>query len=172
VTIVVVGYLGTIIAKEAGFDINKVIQDRILEKNSDMASAKARFLSYDVFMLKYPENPWVGVGPKTRPDVVKLLQGEAPLIHVGYLCYLYYYGLAGALLLFGALYFLLRDAWIVGRKFGFWGSFYGLLGFCFANTTFVFFDFSEMGIVIGIIYLHYYLSQNDIGDSTPELTME
>ncbi len=155
-TIVFTGYLATLVAKESGFDITHIIEERILEKGSDMASAKARILSYDVFLLKYPENPWFGVGPKTRPDVVALLQGDAPLIHVGYLCYLYYYGIAGSILLFGVLYFLLSSAWKVGRKYSFWGSFYGLLGFGLANATFVYFDLSEMGIVLAVLYLRYY----------------
>ena len=127
-----------------------------MEEESDMSSAKARISSYEVFLLKYPENPLVGVGPKTRPDVVALLNGEAPLIHVGYLSYLYFYGAIGCFFLFGALYFLLKDAWSVGRKYNFWGSFYGLVAFSFANITMVYFNFSEMGIVIAVLYVKYY----------------
>lgn len=143
-------------AKMAGFDINKTIDERILEKGSDMESAKARLLSYDVFMMKYPENPYFGVGPKTRADVVDLLSGEAPLIHVGYLSYLYFYGAFGAGLLFLALFCLLWDSWLIGRRNDFWGSFYGFLGFAFANFTFVYFNFSEMGIILAVIYMRYY----------------
>lgn len=146
------------VAKEAGFDINKVISERILEEDSDMSSAKARISSYEVFLLKYPENPLIGVGPKTRPDVVALLNGEAPLIHVGYLSYLYFYGAIGCFFLFGALFFLLKDAWSIGRKYNFWGSFYGLVAFSFANITMVYFNFSEMGIVLAVLYVKYYKS--------------
>jgi hypothetical protein len=51
---------------------------------------------------------------------------------------------------------LLRDAWIVGTKYEFWGGFYGLLSFCVANTTMVYFNLSEMGIVLVILYLRYF----------------
>ena len=71
------------VSQMAGFDINKVIDERILEKGNDMGSAKTRVLSYDVFMMKFPEHPFFGVGPKTRNDVLDLLGGEAFVIHVG-----------------------------------------------------------------------------------------
>lgn len=143
-------------ANQLGFNINEVIEQRILEKDNEMGSAKARITSYEVFMKKYPEHPWVGVGPATRQDVKDLLGDEAPLIHVGYLSYLYFYGIVGCFFLFLTLFFIIQWSWKIGRKYGFWGAFYGFLGFCFANVTFVYFNFSEMGIVLIVLYLHYY----------------
>lgn len=139
-----------------GFDIQQVIDNRILEKETGMGSAKARVVSYEVFLIKFPENPWFGVGPETRADVARMLIGVAPLIHVGYLSYLYYYGIFGSLLLFISLFFLVKFAWDVGKKTAYWGSLYGLLTFCFANMTFVYFTFSEMGMVLAVIYLKYF----------------
>lgn len=157
----IVAFVGGIIlligaAQMAGFDIQQVIDERILEKDNDMGSAKTRILSYEVFTKKFPEHPYIGVGPKTRNDVLDLLGGEAIIIHVGYLSYLYYYGVLGASLLFICLILLLYDSWRVGRYYGFWGAFYGFLGFVLANATFVYFNLSEMGIVLGLIYMRYY----------------
>jgi len=149
-------------ANQMGFNINEVIEQRILEKDNEMGSAKARITSYEVFMKKFPEHPWFGVGPATRQDVKDLLGDEAPLIHVGYLSYLYYYGLVGCLFLFLTLFFILRWSWVIGRQYGFWGGFYGFLGFCFANVTFVYFNFAEMGIVLIVIYLHYYSNMESV----------
>jgi hypothetical protein len=118
-----------LLATYFGFDLEEVVNTRIMEKDSDMASAKARVISYDVFVIVFPENPWLGVGPETKKDVIDLLRGEAPLIHVGYLSYLYFYGIAGCVFFFLALFFLIRDSWIVGRQKNFWGSFYGLIAF-------------------------------------------
>lgn len=142
-----------------GFNINQVIEERILEKEGDMGSAKARILSYYVFMIKFPEHPWLGVGPQTKDDVVQLLGGHAPIIHVGYLSYLYYYGIIGAMLLFIALFLLIRMAWIIGRRQNFWGSYYGLISFCLANLTFVYFMLDEMGIILAVIYIRYYFDK-------------
>jgi O-Antigen ligase len=149
-------------ANQMGFNINEVIEQRILEKDNEMGSAKARITSYEVFMKKFPEHPWFGVGPATRQDVKDLLGDEAPLIHVGYLSYLYYYGLVGCLFLFLTLFFILRWSWVIGKQYGFWGGFYGFLGFCFANVTFVYFNFAEMGIVLIVIYLHYYSNMESV----------
>lgn len=145
-----------IVCEIVGYDINKIIDERILEKGNDMGSAKTRVLSYEVFKAKFPEHPYFGVGPKTRQDVLDMLGGEALIIHIGYLSYLYYYGIFGASLLFLALLFILRDAWLVGRRLNFWGSFYGLLTFAIANATFVYFAFHEMGIILAVIYMRYY----------------
>jgi hypothetical protein len=151
-------YTIILIAGQFGFDIDEVITNRILEKDTEQLSAKARVVSYDVFLKKFPENPWIGVGPTTRKDVVDLLGGIAPIIHVGFLSYLYYYGVIGCFFIFAALFCLLKDAWDVGKKWGFWGSFFGLLGFCLANTTMVYFNLSEMGIIVAVIYIRYYKS--------------
>jgi hypothetical protein len=150
------------VADNSGFSIQKVIDERILEKEGEMGSANARITSYYVFLMKFPENPWFGVGPATREDVVELLGGEAPLIHVGYLSYLYFYGAMGFFILFLSMIFLLRDAFIVGKKYLFWGSFYGLIAYYLANTTTVYFNFSEMGIILAVLYLKYYKDQSDL----------
>ena len=161
------------LAESYGYSIQQVIDERILEKGDDMQSANARITSYYVFLQKFPENPWFGVGPETRADVVELLGGEAPLIHIGYLSYLYFYGIAGFLILLISIFYLLKRAFMIGKKYLFWGSFYGLLAFCFANTTFVYFNFSEMGIILAVIYLKYYEDKSEVEpsgiDAEPEL---
>jgi|WetSurMetagenome_2_1015567.scaffolds.fasta_scaffold04003_4 hypothetical protein len=154
------------IARAYDFDIQKVINERILEKGNEMASAKARLTSLNVFQVKFPEHPWFGVGPSTRVDVLQLLKG-IPVIHIGYLSYLYFYGVIGALFLFLTLFFLLRDSWRVGRKLAFWGSFYGILSFCFANVTMVDFNLSEIGIILAVIYLKYFKDKQVPETGTP-----
>ncbi|NDP27603.1 MAG: hypothetical protein GZ087_09290 [Flavobacterium sp.] len=144
------------IMSSIGFNIDQVISDRILEKDTDMSSAMARVTSYEVFVLKFPEHPWWGVGPETRDDVKDLLGDSIPLIHIGYLSYLYYYGVIGSFIFLLSLYYLSREAWKVGRKTKFWGSFYGLLTFCIANLTFVYFNLSEAGIIMAVVFLRYY----------------
>ncbi len=144
------------VAKAMGYNIQQVIDERILERSTNMGSANARIISYFVFLKVFPEHPLFGVGPETSADVVRLLGGRAPLIHVGYLSYLYFYGIFGCFFMFMAIFYMLRKAWIIGSKYEFWAGFYGLLAFCFANTTMVYFNFSEMGIVLIIIYIRYF----------------
>jgi len=153
-------FLIGVVAEKFGVNISETINNRILEKESDMGSAKSRITSYEVFLTKFPEHPWVGVGPETKPDVIELLNGEATIIHIGYLSYLYFYGVVGCFFLFVSIFYLLKYAWSVGKRYDFWGSFFGLISFCLANLTFVYFNLSEMGIVIAVIYLRYYTSNH------------
>ena len=117
----------------------------------------ARVTSYEVFLLKFPENPILGVGPETKDDVLDLL-GGIPLIHVGYLSYLYFYGIIGAGLLFISLFLILKKSWFVAKKNNFRGIFYGFLTFIIANGTFVYFNLAEPGIILAFIYLKYFNS--------------
>lgn len=144
------------VAKTMGYNIQQVIDERILEKSTNMGSASARIISFYVFLEVFPENPVFGVGPQTRYDVVRLLGGRAPIIHIGYLSYLYFYGLIGGFFFFMAIFYLLRYSWIIGSKYKFWAGFYGLFAFCIANVTMVYFNVSEMGIVLTVIYLKYF----------------
>jgi hypothetical protein len=150
------------VAKAMGYNIQQVIDERILEKSTNMGSASARVLSYYVFLKVFPEHPLFGVGPETSTEVIRLLGGRAPLIHVGYLSYLYFYGLIGCFFFFLGVFYMLKRAWIIGSKNEFWAGFYGLVAFCFANTTMVYFNLSEMGIVLVIIYLRYYSEKSSL----------
>ncbi len=144
------------LSEQLGIDIGGIVENRILEENTNFASAKTRILSYYVFLDKFPENPIFGVGPKMQEDALRLLEGRAPTIHIGYLQYLYYYGIVGASIFFISLILILKRAWRVGKRTNFWGSFYGFIAFSFANLTFPYFNYSEMGVVLAVIYLKYY----------------
>jgi hypothetical protein len=144
------------IANQLDYSIEKVVDERILERSQKYSSALARITSLDVFLYVFPNHPWFGVGPTTRDDVRLLLGEGIPVIHVGYLSYLYYYGVFGSAFLFISIGLLLIRSYSVGRITRFWGVFYALLTFCFANSTFVYFNFTEPGIVMSIIYLEFY----------------
>lgn len=107
-------------------------------------------------MKKFPENPILGVGPETRDDVKQLLGEGIPIIHVGFLSYLYFYGFLGCFFFFSAIYYLLYRGWMVGRKYKFWAVFFGIVSFCLANLTLVYMELGDMGILLGILYLRYY----------------
>jgi hypothetical protein len=149
-----------VLANAYNYDIQQVISNRILEKRTGGQSAGARIASYYVFLEVFPAHPLFGVGPQTGYDVLQMLKGITTSIHIGYLSFLYFYGIFGFSLLLGSLFFLLRNSWIVGKKHLYWGSFYGFLSFCFANTTFTYFNFNEVGVVLAILYLRYYLDKS------------
>jgi hypothetical protein len=75
--------------------------------------------------------------------------------------------LIGCFFFFLGIYFLLQRAWIAGSKNEFWAGFYGLIAFCVANATMVYFNLSEMGIVLIVIYLRYFSEKSE--SETPVL---
>lgn len=154
------------ISRAFNYNIQQVIDDRILEKSGNLGSFNSRILSYYVFLTVFPEHPLLGVGPETQDNVVRLLAGHAPIIHIGFLSYLYYYGILGCLFFFMFLFLFLRYSWQIGSKRNFWGPFYGLLGFCVANVTMVYFNVSEMGIILAVVYLRFF-SMNKITLNRP-----
>ena len=150
------------IAKAMGYNIKQVVDERILEQSTNLGSANARIISYFVFLQVFPEHPLFGVGPSTKSEVVRLLGGWAPFIHIGYLSYLYFYGLIGCFFFFLGIFYLMKYAWSMGSEYNFWGGFFGLLAFCFANVTMVDFDLSEIGIVLIIIYFRYFKESSSL----------
>lgn len=159
------------IAKTMGYNIKQVVNERILEQSTNLGSANARIISYFVFLQVFPEHPLFGVGPSTSSEVVRLLGGWAPFIHIGYLSYLYFYGLIGCFFFFLGIFYLLKYAWSMGSQYNFWGGFFGLLAFCFANVTMVDFDLSEIGIVLIIIYFKYFKETSSL-ELVPESTKQ
>jgi hypothetical protein len=150
------------LANTYDFNIQQIISNRILERRTGGKSAGARIASLNVFLEVFPQHPWFGVGPQTRFDVLRMLKGITTSIHVGYLSYLYYYGIAGASLLFVTLYLMLKRAWMAGKNQDFWGGFFGLVTFCFANTTFTYFNLNEAGVILVMIYLKYYTDKSKL----------
>lgn len=164
ITVIFIGIVFVLLgaANLVGYDVKEVIDERILEKSTNFGNIGSRILSFYVFLEVFPENPMLGVGPETRWDVVQLLGGAAPIIHIGYLSYLYFYGILGSFLLFSSIFLLLKRTWNIGVKQGFWGSYYGLLSFLVANTTLVYFNFSEAGVIFLIIYLRYFKEKGSL----------
>lgn len=164
ITVIFIGIVFVLLgaANLVGYDVKEVIDERVLEKSTNFGNIGSRILSFYVFLEVFPENPMLGVGPETRWDVVQLLGGAAPIIHIGYLSYLYFYGILGSFLLFSSIFLLLKRTWNIGVKQGFWGSYYGLLSFLVANTTLVYFNFSEAGVIFLIIYLRYFKEKGSL----------
>lgn len=164
--ILLVGYVSL---DSAGVEIDKIIENRVLEKNKGgltKGSASTRLLAFEAFDRFFWENPIFGVGNikygmggTGRQDykLERFLAGKSSQIHVGYLSLFYMYGLLGALMFITFLVLFLsklyRDAKFTGR----WASFLGLLGFGLANFTLVEFSVFELGIIITLTANKYYV---------------
>lgn len=166
--ILLVGYVSL---DAAGVEIDKIIQNRVLEKNKGgltKGSASTRLLAFEAFDRFFWENPIFGVGNikygmggTGRQDykLERFLAGKSSQIHVGYLSLFYMYGVTGGLMFIIFLFLLLsklyKDAKLTGR----WASFLGLLGFGLANFTLVEFSVFELGIIITLMANKHFVQQ-------------
>ena len=156
-------------SKVIGLDTDKIINERVLEKNKGgmlAGDAGTRIFAFKVFNKLYFKNPIVGKGylhsfsaGSKDYELVRTLQGRSSQIHVGYLSLFYYYGLIGGLIFLAFLFFITRETFISAKMTIYWGPFFAILQFLLTNLTGVRFDVFIMGIVIAMVY-HKYYTQN------------
>ncbi|HVG40193.1 MAG TPA: O-antigen ligase family protein [Chitinophagaceae bacterium] len=138
------------------FDLDRFIDERILEKEGvdiDLTSAGDRIISYKAFIKTFPDNPVFGNGEKITTDLRKLLGPDLPLIHIGYLHYLYAFGIFGCLLFFTFCGLLMKRVYTMSKTVKDYSAFIGLVAMFIANTTLVWFRFFDFGLFICFLSL-------------------
>jgi hypothetical protein len=101
------------------FDVDRFVNERILEKQAadyDMTSAGERVTSYKAFVKIFPENPLFGNGEKITTSLRRLLGPDLPFIHIGYLHYIYAFGIFGCLLFFTFCGLLMRRVYTMSKS--------------------------------------------------------
>ncbi len=163
VSLIIGGFL--VAASVIGFDTEKFVNERLLEKNRSFQSSGAgtRLLAVKIFdKLFYKNKVWgkgnlhgiriKGQNESRDVELVRALHGRSSQIHVGYLSLFYYYGYVGGgiYMLFLTLltFSLYRDA----RKTKIYGGLLGWSMFLISNLTIVFFDIFNMGILLVLIF--------------------
>ncbi len=142
-----------------GYDIGRYIDERLLDEG-----ASTRLLAFEIFGKFFPDNPYFGTGQHLSDEVIVALSGRSSQIHVGYLSHLFSYGVAGtslALLFWG---FIAHRMWVVARRTGFYGSFFGFLVFLWANVTMVFYWVFTFGLALCYLFASYYDSKENEPD--------
>ena len=152
------------------FDVDRFVNERILEKQGadyDMTSAGDRITSYKAFIKIFPENPLFGNGEKITTSLRKLLGPDLPFIHIGYLHYIYAFGIFGCLLFFTFCGLLMRRVYTMSKSLKDYSFFIGLIVLFIANTTLVWFRFFDFGLFICYVSLitKYNYTLNPISNS-------
>jgi hypothetical protein len=152
------------------FDVDRFVNERILEKQAadyDMTSAGDRITSYKAFIKIFPENPLFGNGEKITTSLRKLLGPDLPFIHIGYLHYIYAFGIFGCLLFFTFCGLLMRRVYTMSKSLKDYSFFIGLIVLFIANTTLVWFRFFDFGLFICYVSLitKYNYTLNPISNS-------
>ena len=149
--IVVLVLLMAFVLQSLGYDLNRYIEERLLAE-----TAGTRLLALEIFLQFFPENPFFGSGKHLTDDVIVALAERSSQIHVGYLSHLFSYGIVGSFLAFWFWGLIARRLWKVGRKTGFYGSFFGFLVFLWTNVTLVFYWVFTFGLVLCYLFASYY----------------
>lgn len=159
-------------AKAVNYDIDKVVNDRILESGSGSvqnSSAGTRLIAIQVFSDLFPRNPILGKGMlhgfgtngSKDMDLVRAIHGRSSQIHVGFLSLFYYYGLIGGGLYLLFLFFLFRKLYKDAKATHFWAVFITWIMFFLTNLTLVSLDILNMGLILSLFFNNYYISKID-----------
>ena len=141
-----------------GYNFKRFFYDRLLAEGS--LTQTTRFKALDNFFIFFPEKPFLGTGALFEEDVKEASRfiGSSQ-IHVGYLAHLVSFGLVGSSLLFGFWFCLARKLYKNAKQTGYWGSFFSVLIFLWAQFTLVHYSILFSGIVFALIFDKYMLDQ-------------
>jgi hypothetical protein len=126
-----------------------------------------RYGALENFLIFFPKVALFGTGVHLTPEIAlaSVFVGSSQ-IHVGFLSHLVSYGLFGSFLLFGFWFSLLKSFYKTAKITNYWGSFFALIIFLWANTTLVMYSIYYYGIIIAIIFDKYFkdksLSQQNL----------
>jgi hypothetical protein len=157
-------------SKSVGFDVDRIVQERILEKKSGgmiKGNVGTRILAVKIFKDLFPKNPVFGKGKlhsfskagSRDFELLNALRGRSSQIHVGYLSLFYYYGILGGVIFLFSMFFLFRYTYRTGLLKNCWGPLFGVSQFLLTNITGVVLYLFIMGIMMSLIYNRYYLDQ-------------
>jgi hypothetical protein len=148
------------------FNVEGFINERILEKGAaeyDMTSAGERVISYKAFIEIFPEHPVFGNGEKITTQLRRLLGPDLPFIHIGYLHYLYAFGIIGCLLFFAFCGLLIKRVYMMSKTVKDYSVFISLIALFIANLTMVWFRFFDFGLFVCYVSLvTKYRHQTDV----------
>jgi O-antigen ligase len=160
VIIIIVGLLSFFVLKRFNVNVDRIINERILEKQSGgiiKGSGSTRILAFELFYKLFPEKPIFGAGQQITKELDILLASRSSQIHVGYLSLYFYFGIVGGTIYLMFLIFLTKRLYRHALFHGYWGPFFGWLGFLLANLTLVYLYPWDAGLMLCFILDRHYL---------------
>lgn len=160
------------LAKQLNFNIDNIIEKRILESDKGgmtKGAAGTRLLAFDIFGKLFVENPLFGKGKlhdfssnSKDQELVRALAGRSSQIHVGYLSVLYYYGITGGLLFIAFLFVNAKALFHSSQIHHYWGPFFGFTQLILTNLTGVCLHVFIMGYILCFMFDKYYSYQTEL----------
>jgi len=138
-----------------GYDFKAWYQKRLFAEGS--IEETTRFKAIDNFLLFFPEYYLFGNGGGLTDEIEKASRAVgSSQIHVGYLSALVYYGIVGSFFLFGFWFYITKKFYKTGKDTGYWGSFFAMLTFLWAQATLVHFTVFFYGLIYAFVFDKYF----------------
>jgi hypothetical protein len=141
----------------AGYNIDKFYDERIQE--GPLVNSP-RYSSYLAFLEVFPKQPIFGTGNPTSELIKDSLTMNRDFIHIGWLSHIATYGLLGSFLLFGFIFYLLKNLYKSARNTGFYAPIFAFSIYILANFTFVETNFYTSGLITVLVYSRFFQLEN------------
>jgi|WetSurSiteA1Bulk_404760.scaffolds.fasta_scaffold01196_6 O-antigen ligase len=166
VVVIIVSLLTFFVLKRFNINVDRIVNERILEKQSGgitKGTGSTRILAFKLFFKLFPEKPLFGAGQQITKELDILLASRSSQIHVGYLSLFFYFGIVGGTIYLMFLYFLTKRLYRHALFHQYWGPFFGWLGFLLANLTLVYLYPWDAGLMLCFIFdRHYFLKAQQL----------
>ncbi|MBN1999838.1 hypothetical protein JW935_19940 [candidate division KSB1 bacterium] len=144
-------FLSTFFLRAIGFELDDYYYTRLIER-----TYMSRIVGINLFIKFFPQNPFFGVGQRVSDELFMALGGYSSQIHIGFLSHLYEWGIVGSFFVFTAWTLLTIKTWRIAMRSRFYGGFFGILVFLFANATLVEYDLFHYGIIFSLVFTKYF----------------
>lgn len=140
-----------------GYDYTTFYEERLFAEGS--IDQTSRYIAFQTFATYFPNRPWFGTGIRTFEDenVYRINARLSSQVHVGYLDHLIAWGIFGSLLMFSFWFMLAYGLRKSAKISNYWGAYYAMLTFLWANATLVKYSMFYYGLIYAIIFGKYYL---------------
>lgn len=147
-----IGLLAFFGLQAAGVEVNKFVQERLMNEEN----VGTRMLAFDVFFDQFPLRPIFGTGGFYYQETMDVIDGRSSQIHVGYLALFYLWGLIGGVIWVIFNIMILRDLRWVAERTRFWGSYFCWFLFFVSNMTLVALHFGFQGLLMALIFHRFF----------------
>jgi len=138
-----------------GYDFQTWYQERLFAEGSIVETT--RYKAIENFLYFFSKNYWFGNGEGLTHEIEAASQAiGSSQIHVGYLSSLVYYGIIGSIFLFSFWFYITKMFYRTAIKTGYWGSFFAMLTYLWAQLTLVHFTMFFYGLIFVFVFDKYY----------------
>jgi hypothetical protein len=143
------------ILKYLGYNMGDWFNARLLAEGS--LRETTRYQAFGNFFKFFPRAPFFGIGIHMTQEIQEASNATgSSQIHVGYLAHLVSYGIVGSVFLFGFWYSIAKRLYLTARITNYWGSFFGLLTYLWAQATLVNYSFFFYGLIFAVVFDKYF----------------